>query len=82
MTKGTLNKWLKKEGDKVKKGEAVAEISSEKITNIVECPADGIIGKIVVKEGEVVPVATPIGIICLKEKNWRKFQFQMKKRHL
>jgi pyruvate dehydrogenase E2 component (dihydrolipoamide acetyltransferase) len=63
MTKGTLNKWLKKEGDKVKKGEAVAEISSEKIPNIVECPADGIIGKIVVKEGEVVPVATPIGIL-------------------
>jgi len=63
MTKGTLNKWLIKVGDKVKKGDAVAEISSEKITNVVEAPADGILGKILVNEGEEVPVATPIGII-------------------
>lgn len=63
MTKGTLNKWLIKVGDKVKKGDAVAEISSEKITNVVESPADGILGTILVKEGEEVPVATPIGII-------------------
>ncbi|ADL08749.1 catalytic domain of components of various dehydrogenase complexes [Thermosediminibacter oceani DSM 16646] len=63
MKEGTLTKWLKKVGDKVSKGEEVAEVSTEKITNVVESPADGIVGKILVSEGAVVPVATPIGII-------------------
>ncbi|KXG77953.1 Dihydrolipoyllysine-residue succinyltransferase component of 2-oxoglutarate dehydrogenase complex [Fervidicola ferrireducens] len=63
MKEGTLTKWLKKVGDRVAKGEEVAEVSTEKITNVVESPADGILGKILVSEGAVVPVATPIGII-------------------
>lgn len=63
MQEGTLTKWLKKVGDKVTKGEGVAEVTTEKITNVVESPADGILGKILVSEGDVVPVSTPIGII-------------------
>ncbi|WP_073255959.1 dihydrolipoamide acetyltransferase family protein [Caldanaerovirga acetigignens] len=63
MKEGILTKWLKKVGEKVAKGEEVAEVSTEKITNVVESPADGILGKILVSEGAVVPVAAPIGII-------------------
>lgn len=70
MKEGTLVKWLKKEGDRVAKGDEVAEISTEKITNVVESPADGILEKILVNEGQVVPVATPIGIIVPVQNDW------------
>ncbi|TCO66953.1 dihydrolipoamide acetyltransferase family protein [Caldanaerobacter subterraneus] len=64
MTEGRVDRWLKREGEKVKKGEEIVEISTDKITNVVEAPADGILAKILVQEGETVPVAAPIGIIA------------------
>ncbi|ERM92804.1 hypothetical protein O163_03195 [Caldanaerobacter subterraneus subsp. yonseiensis KB-1] len=42
MTEGRVDRWLKREGEKVKKGEEIVEISTDKITNVVEAPADGI----------------------------------------
>ena len=47
MKTGTLGKWLKKEGDSIKKGEALVEVMTDKITNKVESPADGILLKII-----------------------------------
>lgn len=69
MKEGTLVNWLKKEGDAVKKGESLAEISSEKLTNEIEAPDDGFLEKIIVQEGETVPVATVIGIISESNSN-------------
>ncbi|KUJ91038.1 MAG: hypothetical protein XD37_0759 [Thermoanaerobacter thermocopriae] len=63
MKEGRVDRWLKKVGDIVKKGEEIVEVSTDKITNVVESPNDGILAKILVNEGEIVPVATPIGII-------------------
>jgi len=63
MTEGTVVKWLKAEGDKVSKGEALLEIETEKITNVVESPADGTLTKIIAKEGEVYEVTALLGII-------------------
>ncbi|MEW6425655.1 MAG: dihydrolipoamide acetyltransferase family protein [Bacillota bacterium] len=63
MTHGTVTKWLKKEGDPVRKGEPVVEIMSDKASFEVEAPADGVLLKIAVPEGEVVPIATVIGYI-------------------
>jgi len=63
MKEGRVDRWLKKVGDIVKKGEEIVEVSTDKIANVVESPADGILAKILVNEGEIVPVATPIGII-------------------
>ncbi|MEW8996571.1 MAG: dihydrolipoamide acetyltransferase family protein [Thermoanaerobacter sp.] len=63
MKEGRVDRWLKKVGDIVKKGEEIVEVSTDKITNVVESPADGILAKILGNEGEIVPVATPIGII-------------------
>lgn len=51
MTEGNLVKWLKKEGDKVKAGEILAEIETDKATMEVEAVDEGVIGKIVVPEG-------------------------------
>lgn len=63
MTQGTVTRWIKKEGDPVAKGEPVVEIMSDKASFEVEAPADGILLKVVVNEGDVVPIATVIAYI-------------------
>ncbi len=51
MTEGNLAKWTKKEGDKIKAGEVIAEIETDKATMEVEAVDEGVLGKIVVKAG-------------------------------
>jgi pyruvate dehydrogenase E2 component (dihydrolipoamide acetyltransferase) len=51
MTEGNLAKWLKKEGDKIKPGDVIAEIETDKATMEVESIDEGILGKILVAEG-------------------------------
>jgi pyruvate/2-oxoglutarate dehydrogenase complex dihydrolipoamide acyltransferase (E2) component len=64
MEEGTLVSWLKEEGDRVEEGEVIAEVETEKITNELEAPVSGIIGKILVEEDtEDIPVGTPLCII-------------------
>ena len=64
MEKGKLAKWLKKEGDKVKSGDVLAEIETDKATMEVEAIDEGTLGKILVAEGtEDVLVNAPIAII-------------------
>ncbi len=64
MEQGKLAKWLKKEGDKVSSGDAIAEIETDKATMEVEAVDEGTIGKIMVPEGtEGVAVNTPIAIL-------------------
>jgi len=52
MEEGTLSKWLVKEGDKVVSGDLIAEIETDKATMEVESIEDGIVGKLLVLEGE------------------------------
>jgi pyruvate dehydrogenase E1 component beta subunit len=64
MEKGNLAKWLKKEGDKVKSGDIIAEIETDKATMEVEAVDEGTLGKILVPEGTAdVAVNTPIAVI-------------------
>ncbi|MGK9234149.1 pyruvate dehydrogenase complex dihydrolipoamide acetyltransferase [Inquilinus limosus] len=64
MTEGTLATWHKKEGDKVKSGDVIAEIETDKATMEVEAVDEGTIGKILVPEGtENVPVNEVIAIL-------------------
>ena len=64
MEEGTLSKWLVKEGDKVEPGDLIAEIETDKATMEVEAIDDGIIGKILVLEGqESIKVNSPIAIL-------------------
>src|ERR1700742_3442424 len=48
---GTLAKWLKKEGDKIKSGDVLAEIETDKATMEVEAVDEGVLAKIVVPDG-------------------------------
>ena len=52
MEEGTLSVWLVKEGDAVKKGDPIAEIQSEKLSNNAVAPCDGTLVKILLREGE------------------------------
>ncbi len=64
MEKGKLAKWLKKEGDKVKSGDVLAEIETDKATMEIECIDEGTLAKILVAEGtEDVAVNAPIAVI-------------------
>ncbi len=64
MEKGKLAKWLKKEGDKVKSGDVLAEIETDKATMEIEAIDEGTLGKIIVAEGtEDVLVNAPIAVI-------------------
>lgn len=56
MEEGTVTKWVKQEGDAVKAGEVILEITTDKLTSEVESEYDGILLKIVAQEGEDIPV--------------------------
>ena len=65
MEKGNLAKWLKKEGDKVKSGDVIAEIETDKATMEVEAVDEGTIAKILVPEGtQDVPVNDVIAVLA------------------
>jgi len=63
MKEGVITKWLKEEGDQIKKGEAIVEIDIEKIVTEITAPESGILLKKIAQEGEAVPVKGIIGII-------------------
>jgi pyruvate dehydrogenase E2 component (dihydrolipoamide acetyltransferase) len=65
MEKGNLAKWLKKEGDKVKSGDVIAEIETDKATMEVEAVDEGTIAKILIPEGtQDVPVNDVIAVLA------------------
>ena len=65
MEKGNLAKWLKKEGDKVKPGDVIAEIETDKATMEYEAIDEGTLAKIVVPEGtQDVPVKALIAVLA------------------
>ena len=64
MTEGTLARWLKKEGDTISSGDVLAEIETDKATMEVEAVDEGILGRILVTEGQQnVAVNTPIAVL-------------------
>ena len=63
MEEGTVERWLKTEGDPVKAGEPLLEITTDKLTNEVAAETDGVLLKIVAQEGTDVPVKGLLGYI-------------------
>jgi pyruvate dehydrogenase E1 component beta subunit len=65
MEQGKLAKWLKAEGDKIKAGDIIAEIETDKATMEVEAVDEGVLAKILIADGtENVAVNTPIAVIA------------------
>lgn len=63
MEEGTVDEWVKHEGDEVKKGDVVLKITTDKLSNDIEAEEDGVLLKIVAEEGEDVPVKGVLGYI-------------------
>ena len=64
MAEGTLVKWLKDEGDKIEKGDMLADIETDKATLQVESSASGVVFKHLVEANTTVPIASPIAVIA------------------
>ncbi len=63
MSEANIVKWLKKEGDPIRTGEALLEIETEKVLTEIESPASGIVEKILQPEGTAAPVGAAIAYI-------------------
>ncbi len=78
MTEGTLVKWRKKEGEKVKSGEVIAEIETDKATMEMEAYESGTLAHIAVAEGEKVPVGTAIAVLATGKESPADVKKQLK----
>ncbi|HET7226413.1 MAG TPA: biotin/lipoyl-containing protein, partial [Candidatus Eisenbacteria bacterium] len=63
VAEGTVSKWLKNVGDRVRKEEPLVEIQTDKINVEIPSPAEGVLEKISVAEGTTVLVGTEIGVL-------------------
>jgi hypothetical protein len=63
MQEGLVLRWLKVEGERVEKGEPVLEVETEKITNVVEAPASGVLARILYPAGSTVAVSSVLAVI-------------------
>lgn len=63
MVSGTITRWLKKEGDAVKIGEPLFDLESDKLSNTCEAMTEGVLRKILVQEGEEVPILANVAIV-------------------
>ena len=63
ITKATVMRWLVEKGDRVKSGQAVVEVETDKALTEIEAPADGVLAQIVAPEGTVVNLGAPLGIL-------------------
>jgi pyruvate/2-oxoglutarate dehydrogenase complex dihydrolipoamide acyltransferase (E2) component len=59
-TKVNVVRWLKQEGERVKRGDAVVELETEKVNYELDSPTDGVLLKILTREGAEVPVGDPV----------------------
>ncbi len=63
MTEGAIARWLRREGEQVRKGDILFEVETDKATMDYEAPEDGVLTKILVEAGTTVPCGTLVGLL-------------------
>src|SRR3954462_13950385 len=63
VTEGTVTRWLKQEGERVKPEEPLLEVSTDKVDTEIPSPAAGVLTKILVAEDETVEVGAELAVI-------------------
>jgi pyruvate dehydrogenase E2 component (dihydrolipoamide acetyltransferase) len=79
MEEGVLVRWVKKEGDKVSPGDLVAEVETDKANMDFNMEDEGVILKLLVKEGETVKLGAPVAIIGDKGEDTAALEAEAKK---
>lgn len=64
MAEGTILQWFKREGERIEKGEPLAEIEIAKAVNTLEAPVAGVVTKLVAGVNDTIPVQGVIAIIA------------------
>src|SRR3972149_4928330 len=64
MQEGKVVRWLKKEGERITKGEIIAEVETDKADIEMEAYGSGVVRKILTPEGQVAPVGTLVAVIA------------------
>ena len=64
LVEGTVTRWLKHAGDRVRQGEPLVEVETDKVNTELEAPADGVLSELLAAEGETVPVGQVIARIA------------------
>ena len=63
VAEGTIGKWLKEPGDRVERDEPIVEVITDKVNAEIPSPVAGVIERIVVPEGQTVPVGAELAVI-------------------
>ena len=63
MNEGKLVQWYKNEGDEIAKGEPLFSIETDKTNMDIEATSDGVVKKLLIEEGEQIPVTLPIAVV-------------------
>lgn len=63
MVEGTIEQWKVREGDTVKRGQAIVSVATDKLTSDVKAPQDGVVLRILAGEGDTVPVSSTVAYI-------------------
>ncbi|MBE3564930.1 MAG: DUF2118 domain-containing protein [Thermogemmatispora sp.] len=64
MEEGTIVEWMVGEGDTVQKGDVLAVVETEKTSVELTSPFSGVVARVLVADGETVPVGTPLLILA------------------
>ncbi len=72
MTEGKVLRWLKREGENVSDGDSIVEIETDKVDMEVEALGSGVIRKILIEEGKVVPVGQLLALIARPDEDIAK----------
>ena len=72
IMEGTILKWLKKEGDIINEDESVLEVATDKVDTEIPSTCSGKLSQILVKEGDIVKVGSPIALIETESSNKNK----------
>ena len=63
MNEGKLVQWYKNEGDEIAKGEPLFSIETDKTNMDIEATSDGVVKKLLIEEGDQIPVTLPIAVV-------------------
>jgi 2-oxoisovalerate dehydrogenase E2 component (dihydrolipoyl transacylase) len=64
VAEGTIGRWLKTAGERIERDEPLVEVITDKVTAEIPSPVGGVVEKIVVEEGQTVPVGREIAVIA------------------